>query len=86
MIPWCSGRFGVLFWTRDDGRLLREVSTILENVCFNHFTNAVGGSSCFGIVFFKNPEHFLANAYSGVFRGGGRAVPEIMPGGGFGGR
>ena len=27
-----SGRFGVLCWTRDDGRLLREVCTILENV------------------------------------------------------
>ena len=36
MILWCySGRFGVLFWTREDGRLLREVCTILEHVDFS---------------------------------------------------
>ena len=79
MIPWCSGRFGVLFWTRDDGRLLREVSTILENVCFNHFTNAVGGSSCFGIVFFIILNISWQTLTLGC-SGGGRAVPEIMPG------
>ena len=33
VILWCySGRFGVLFLTRDDGRLLREVCTSLEHV------------------------------------------------------
>ena len=36
MILWCySGRFGVLFWTREGGRLLREVCTILEHVDFS---------------------------------------------------
>ena len=36
MILWCySGRFGVLFWTREGGRLLREVCTLLEHVDFS---------------------------------------------------
>ena len=36
VILWCSsGRFGVLVWTRDDGRLLREACTILGNVDFS---------------------------------------------------
>ena len=36
MILWCySGRFGMLFWRREDGRLLREMCTIFEHVDFS---------------------------------------------------